>query len=275
LLHQNKEGKTPLMLACERKEPEIVKMLLNAQTVDLKSWQAISAASQDYSHEIKEIFSKHKHALEEIKPLITIYSDIQKSGDNTEQNGAKQQSENPKASNPKMKDLLFLACNMGMANWVQILLEHTNAHVLQREDKTFNTPLHLACRNGHNEVVEILIQYPELQKRSNQRNNKGLSPLLLAYENSRADVVTTMLQQPHGETELIQDLGWLLDNKQEQLKELHNKQEQLKKLLTSTPNLVQKMAELAEKDESFCSALLENSEIAQLCLENPQRRPGQ
>ena len=53
-------------------------------------------------------------------------------------------------------ELLHLASERGCTDFVRLLIEH-KANVNQR-DTSGNLPLSVACRNGHLDVVELLLE---------------------------------------------------------------------------------------------------------------------
>ena len=84
-----------------------------------------------------------------------------------------------------------------MANIINLSLNE----VLHATDLNGNTPLHLACEGGREEVVQLLIDSGANIK---QTNNEGEIPTHVAIQYGSINIVT-MLQQRCAETLLCQD----------------------------------------------------------------------
>ncbi|XP_077989290.1 transient receptor potential cation channel subfamily A member 1-like [Glandiceps talaboti] len=90
---------------------------------------------------------------------------------------------------------LDCAASNGRPNCVKTLINamHKIAFSIDPEDKSKNTPLHLAARNGHKEVVHIL-----LDKNANirKKNLKGKNCLDLAIEYNHQEVAMVIVEHP-------------------------------------------------------------------------------
>ncbi|KAI1180646.1 hypothetical protein F4777DRAFT_528793 [Nemania sp. FL0916] len=85
--------------------------------------------------------------------------------------------------------LLALAAALGKTSIVEYLLEQ-NANVNSRDPKYGETALHLASRNGHIEVVDLLLSR---HAAVNLEGRNGLSPLHLAARYARTDIAASLL----------------------------------------------------------------------------------
>jgi ankyrin repeat protein len=95
--------------------------------------------------------------------------------------------------------LLFLACQLGDLNLVQILLEHTNIKINQT-NKDGATPLYNACFDGYLQVVAELLKHPNIL--INQADIDGTTALYLACYNGHSAIVAELLK--HSKIEINQ-----------------------------------------------------------------------
>lgn len=85
---------------------------------------------------------------------------------------------------------LFPACSNGHTNVVEFLIKHgANVNV---QDKNGNTALHDAAKQGHNKIANKLLSHGALQL----QNVHGLTPLLLASNNCKIELVEYFIKRP-------------------------------------------------------------------------------
>lgn len=85
---------------------------------------------------------------------------------------------------------LFPACSNGHINVVEFLIKHgANVNV---QDRNGNTALHDAAKQGHNEIAHKLLSHKALQL----QNVHGLTPLLLASNNCKIELVEYFIKRP-------------------------------------------------------------------------------
>ncbi|HLO85373.1 MAG TPA: ankyrin repeat domain-containing protein [Nostocaceae cyanobacterium] len=85
---------------------------------------------------------------------------------------------------------LFMAASEGKADAIQVLLE-AGADTTITPTKSKGTPLQIACAQGHEEVVEVFLQYD--QSLANESIN-NVTPLYIAAELGHQEVVNILLQ---------------------------------------------------------------------------------
>lgn len=64
------------------------------------------------------------------------------------------------------------------------------------------TPVHVACSSRSNEVLKLLLQYPEGRESLTKYNNSGNTPMLIACDYMRSVTVEAILQYPEGRQSL-------------------------------------------------------------------------
>lgn len=89
---------------------------------------------------------------------------------------------------------LILAAQHGWIAAVEVLLKHDADVNLTRNDGT--TPLISAIRNGHPEIVNILLENKKAKVNLDQKTNLGVPPLIMAVQKSDAITVDILLR--HG-----------------------------------------------------------------------------
>jgi len=129
------DGLSPLQIAASRRHGEIVKMLLQQNNIDINKSITHSCPFRItlldficlYNHiDILELLLQHK---------INI---------------------NQKRISGKTP--LYIACEQGNENIVELLLQQENIEV-NPIDKNGKTPLHIACSKGHESIVKLLLQH--------------------------------------------------------------------------------------------------------------------
>jgi len=82
---------------------------------------------------------------------------------------------------------LQIAAEKGYTSVVELLLPHFATP--EAQDSKEQTALHIAPKNGHEEVVKLLSANAQLEL----EDHNGLTPLILATRNGHRDVVEILL----------------------------------------------------------------------------------
>uniref|UniRef100_A0A1X7SZV2 Uncharacterized protein n=1 Tax=Amphimedon queenslandica TaxID=400682 RepID=A0A1X7SZV2_AMPQE len=161
--HTNEEGRTPLMLACERGHEDIVHSLLsagaNVNIQDNKGWTALMRASE------------HNH-ISIIHVLL-------------------QANANPHLKKSNGSNALMIASYYGNYEVVELLISKGVDYKYQREDGV--NAFILACQNGHIQIVELLLKE---QVDPNVQRNDGGNAFMLACQNGHIQIVELLLKEP-------------------------------------------------------------------------------
>uniref|UniRef100_A0A1X7U7A6 Ankyrin repeat protein n=1 Tax=Amphimedon queenslandica TaxID=400682 RepID=A0A1X7U7A6_AMPQE len=162
--HTNEEGKTALMLACERGHEDIVHSLLsagaNVNIQDNKGWTALMIAS------------RHIHT-------SIIHMLLQAN------------------ANPHLKtssagsNVLMIASYYGNYEVVELLISKGVDYKYQRKDHGANAFM-LACLNGHTQTVELLLKE---QVDPNVQEKDGWNAFMLACQNGHTQIVELLLKE--------------------------------------------------------------------------------
>ena len=160
--HTNEEGKTALMLACERGHEDIVHSLLsagaNVNIQDNKGWTALMIASK-YNH------------ISIIHMLL-------------------QANANSHLKNSIGSNALMIASFLGTYEVVELLISKGVDYKYQREDG-WNAFL-LACQNGHAQIVKLLLKE---QVDPNAQEKDGMNAFMLACQNGHTQIVELLLKE--------------------------------------------------------------------------------
>ena len=92
----------------------------------------------------------------------------------------------------RWKGKLIEACRHGKFEVVKLLVERTNTKLNVR-DNDGRTALHWACRKGHKDVVQLLMNCQDNNIELNTRDNYGNTVFHLACFNGHKDVVQLLL----------------------------------------------------------------------------------
>ena len=160
--HTNEEGKTALMLACERGHEDIVHSLLsagaNVNLQDNNGWTALMRASE------------HKH-ISIINMLL-------------------QANANPHLKTTVGTNTLMIASGNGNYEVVELLISIGVDYKYQRKDRV--NAFMLACQNGHTKIIELLLKKqvdPNVQRKS------GGNAFMLACQNGHTQIVELLLKE--------------------------------------------------------------------------------
>ena len=161
--HTNEEGKTALMLACERGHEDIVHSLLsagaNVNLQDNNGWTALMRAS------------KHNH-ISIINVLL-------------------QANANPHLKTTRGSNALMIASGNGNYEVVELLISIGVDYKYQREDG-WNAFM-VACQNGHTQIVELLLK--EKVDPNVQLQHHGWNAFMLACLNGHTQIVELLLKE--------------------------------------------------------------------------------
>ncbi|XP_064640623.1 ankyrin-1-like [Lineus longissimus] len=130
---------------------------------------------------------------------------------------------------------LFFAAKHGYVEIVECLVK-LGLPLHKGDSSTQETPLHIACCNGHNSVIKKLVEYGA---DVNALNNDGYNSLSLVTENGNVSMVRFLLQ--HGAKVIPDNIigwsGWTVLHKAANLKHKNNV-EVMEVLLAHSPRLV-------------------------------------
>uniref|UniRef100_A0A1X7UJY4 Death domain-containing protein n=1 Tax=Amphimedon queenslandica TaxID=400682 RepID=A0A1X7UJY4_AMPQE len=160
--HTNEEGKTALMLACERGDQDIVHDLLsagaNVNIQDNEGWTALMIAS------------KHNH-VSIIHMLL-------------------QANANPHLKLPKGSNAVMIASFCGNYEVVELLISKGVDYKYQQDDGV--NAIMMACQNGHTQIVELLLK---VRVDPNVQEKGGWNALMLACQNGHTQIVELLLKE--------------------------------------------------------------------------------
>ena len=160
--HTNEEGKTALMLACERGHDDIVHSLLSAEAnvnlQDNNGWTALMRASE------------HNH-ISIINMLL-------------------QANANPQLKKSNGSNALMIASGYGNYEVVELLISIGVDYKYQREDG-WNAFM-FACQKGHTQIVELLLKE---QVDPNVQNKDGWNAFMSACKNGHTQIVELLLKE--------------------------------------------------------------------------------
>ena len=160
--HTNEEGKTALMLACERGHEDIVHSLLsagaNVNIQDNKGWTALMIASK-YNH------------------ISIIHMLLEANG-------------NPHLKTSDGSNTVMIASGFGNYEVVELLISKGVDYKYQREDGA--NALMVACQNGHTQIVELLLKK---QVDPNVQEKDGWNAFMFACQNGHTQIVELLLKE--------------------------------------------------------------------------------
>ena len=158
----NEEGKTALMLACERGHEDIVHSLLsagaNVNIQDNKGWTALMIAIMHNHNSIIHMFL--------------------------------QANANPHLKTSDGSNFVMIASGYGKYEVVELLISKGVDYKYQREDG-MNAFMY-ACQNGHTQIVELLMK--ELVN-PNIQTNDGTNAFMLACQNGHIQIVKLLMKE--------------------------------------------------------------------------------
>ena len=161
---KDKKQRTPLQIACEEENIEIIKYFLQKLNID--------SPPSDFESNIRN--AAEKGNLESIQYLI-------------EKLGVDKDSRNIYGLTP-----LHIACKEGNLPIVQYLIEKQEADKEARTIDNYRyTPFHFACQNGHLDVAQYLIEEAHVKK--DAKDGEGNTSLHLAAKAENVEMVKLLL----------------------------------------------------------------------------------
>ena len=158
----NEEGKTALMLACERGHEDIVHSLLSAgANVDIQDNKGLSALMLAGMHNHISII--HMLLEANANPHLTIFD-----GSNA----------------------IMIACQHGSYEVVELLISKGVDYKYQQEDGV--NAFMLACQSGHTQIVKLLLKE---QVDPSVQNKNGWNGFIMACENGHTQIVKLLLKE--------------------------------------------------------------------------------
>ena len=194
--HTNEEGKTALMLACERGHEDIVHSLLsagaNVNIQDNDGWAALMIASKNNHISIIHMLLQ-ANANPHLKSsdgsnavmIASYYGNYKKVVELLISKGVDYKYQQEDGGNTFM-----MACQNGHTQVVELLLEKQVDPNVQRKDG-FNAFMS-ACENGHTQIVELLLKE---QVDPNVQTNNGWNAFMLACRNGHIQIVELLLKK--------------------------------------------------------------------------------
>ena len=92
-----------------------------------------------------------------------------------------------------MEEKLYQACLDGKVEEVRKLLQNRQINInWQNQYESFRTPFWIACCNGQNKIVKLLLNDKRID--INKADNNGVTPFLISCWNGKAEVMKYMLE---------------------------------------------------------------------------------
>ncbi|ETV74569.1 serine/threonine protein kinase [Aphanomyces astaci] len=208
----HKDGTTPLFLFCQQGQIDLVRLLLLQPSLDVNTKKASDgmgplhvAAERGHAAVVAELVvwglhhdkdKKGRTALEiahefrntdalqvlvECQAAVTALHEILDNGWDWDHRSTMD------GTTP-----LYIACQNGHAEIVQLVLLHPTVLVNHRTNDQLMTPLYVACEKGHVEVVRRLLLHATLD--INLPSTDGDTPLIVASKRNRLEIVALLLK---------------------------------------------------------------------------------
>ena len=152
-LETSKEnGLTLAMLACQKGQTEVVKLLMN---------QNLNWNMKDPYGKTAFMFASSNNHLVIIQLIL---------------HQAQNKSIDWNAKDLSGRTAFMWACFNGQKQVVETILKHSNFHEINLNDQDFigRTPFMLACHNGQTDVVQLLINYLRIRRSRRRRRSVNL-----------------------------------------------------------------------------------------------------
>ncbi|XP_019858025.1 PREDICTED: serine/threonine-protein phosphatase 6 regulatory ankyrin repeat subunit B-like isoform X2 [Amphimedon queenslandica] len=213
--HKNKNDRTPLGMACMEGHPQVVELLLkhgaDISVTDDNKNTPLGNASEPGHTQIVELILKHGGAAIDHKnrdkctPLVMACME----GHTKVVELLLKHGANINATDDSHDTPLGIACKKGFTQIVELLLKHDGADnnantknqrtVEQHGKAKINhtnankqTPLGIACEEGHTQIVEMLLEHGEAN--INHPDKEKNTPLGIAYNKGHIKLVELLLK---------------------------------------------------------------------------------
>jgi len=193
----NKNGATPLFVACWKGHTGIARVLLDegGATVDQADKDGATplfVACQNGHTETASVLLDSGATVDQARNdgVTPLYVACQEGHTETasvllDQGGATVDLAKNDGTTP-----LYIACQEGQTETASVLLNH-GANPNQA-DKDGYTPLWIACQNGHTNIVKVLL---DRGADPNQADKDGTTPLCIACQNEHTDIASVLLNR--------------------------------------------------------------------------------
>lgn len=154
------DGLSPIYIASEKGDYEVVKILLDNKADTNKTW----------TYDISPLYIACEKGYTNIVKLLL--------ENKAEINKCKTNETSP----------LYMACAKGYTNIVQLLLENkANTNICRKHE---HSPLYMACYKGHKDIVKLLL---DNNADINKCDTRAASPLFIACEKGHIDIIQLLL----------------------------------------------------------------------------------
>ncbi|CAK4083226.1 unnamed protein product [Aphanomyces euteiches] len=218
-------GYTPLMYACEAGHIDVVRRLLKEPKLRLtykttKKESALVVASQNGHDAIVQLLLEHSQTYDEddldlslfwacrngypnvVNILMKTSVDVNKFTDALGEDDVSWR--HSARLFRKGKTPLEVACRRNHPDVVGLLLTHDKISVNVTDDEGF-TPLMTACAKGYDEVAKMLLRHRSL--RVNKRGAAGDTALGIAVQSGYPSIVHLLLQHPEIDVNIKDEIG--------------------------------------------------------------------
>ena len=163
-------GATPLLIACQNRHLDVVRLLLTHSDIDVNQSRPADGATPLFLASQEGCAETVQLLLESPKIDVNVMSKSVGS------------SLDKKGSTP-----LLAACQNGHAQVVALLLARDDTDVNKVKDYTLSSPVYMASKNGHLEVVRLLLISPKTD--ATRRNKYGRNAFDIAKEKGHSEIL--------------------------------------------------------------------------------------
>ena len=192
------KGKEQLHIACKSGVPELVRYLVVNRKCDITLRNSDGKVAFEFWPEGKEqLHEAYKSGIPELVKYLT----CERRCDFTTLNHNKKLVFELW---PVSDDQLHEACKSGILEFVIYLIEERKCD-LNSKNPAGEIPLHIACRLGYSSLTQMLCTSQNV----NITSSNGSSPLHIACDNERKDIVIFLIQQMHARCNIQDENGEL------------------------------------------------------------------